>query len=90
VEAPALSEEELRAERAKYFDQAGRIASELHNRWQREPCRWNPTLPLQDLNALVWFKFVHADNPWESADELQGRSASSSAAGCSDALGHRA
>jgi selenocysteine lyase/cysteine desulfurase len=61
-----LSEDEIRAERARYFSEARRIAAELRERWKREPCRWNPAVPLAELNALCWFRFVHADDPWEA------------------------
>jgi hypothetical protein len=63
--ASELSDSEIRAERARYFAEARRVAAELHSRWQCEPCRWNPSIPLEELNALCWFRFVQADNPWE-------------------------
>jgi selenocysteine lyase/cysteine desulfurase len=85
-----LPEEELRTERAKYFTEARQTASELHSRWQREPCRWNPSLPLEDLNALVWFQFVHADQPWDLAETVQGRATGSSAGACASAPSYRA
>jgi len=65
--APAcdLSEDEIRAERSRYFSEARSIAAELKQRWKREPCRWNPAVPVSELNALCWFRFVHADDPWD-------------------------
>jgi len=70
--APELSDSEIRAERARYFAEARRIAAELHARWQREPCRWNPSIAPDEINALCWFRFVHADNPWESRAQIAG------------------
>jgi hypothetical protein len=70
--APELSDSEIRAERARYFAEARRIAAELHARWQREPCRWNPSIAPDEINALCWFRFVHADNPWESRGQTAG------------------
>jgi selenocysteine lyase/cysteine desulfurase len=61
---PPMSDSEVRAERARYFEEAHRIAAELRARWKRDPCRWNPPIALDDLNALRWFQFVHADDPW--------------------------
>jgi len=60
-----LSEDEIRAERSRYFSEARSIAAELKQRWKREPCRWNPAVPVSELNALCWFRFVHADDPWD-------------------------
>jgi selenocysteine lyase/cysteine desulfurase len=75
VAAPvALSDGEIRAERARYFAEAHRIAAELHARWQKEPCHWNPSVALEDLNSLCWFRFVHADNPWDSRARSGGTS----------------
>lgn len=62
--APELSDGEIRAERARYFAEARQIAAELRSRWECEPCRWNPSIPLEELNLLCWFRFVQADNPW--------------------------
>jgi len=66
-----LSEDEIRAERSRYFSEARSIAAELKERWKREPCRWNPAVPVSELNALCWFRFVHADDPWggQASDE---------------------
>jgi len=60
-----LSEDEIRAERTRYFGEARRIAAELKEQWKREPCRWNPAVPISELNELCWFRFVHADDPWD-------------------------
>jgi selenocysteine lyase/cysteine desulfurase len=64
-----LSDGEIRAERARYFAQARQIAAELRARWQREPCRWNPPIALDCLNELCWFRFVHADTPWDATGD---------------------
>ncbi len=70
-----LSDGEIRAERARYFAQAHQIGAELRARWQREPCRWNPPIALDSLNELCWFRFVHADNPWDASDPTRSPAA---------------
>ena len=59
-----LSDGDIRAERARYFAEARQVAAELRSRWECEPCRWNPSIPLEELNSLCWFRFVQADDPW--------------------------
>ncbi len=66
-----LSEDEIRAERNRYFTEARSIAAELKERWKREPCRWNPAVPVSELNELCWFRFVHADDPWDGQVSCQ-------------------
>ncbi|HME91063.1 MAG TPA: aminotransferase class V-fold PLP-dependent enzyme, partial [Myxococcaceae bacterium] len=41
-ERTPVTEEQLSAERSRYFAQARKTATELRARWEREPCRWNP------------------------------------------------
>lgn len=61
-EAP-LSEAQLRAERARYFAEAHASADALHERWRQSPPAWNPPTGHPDIDALVWFRYVHADVP---------------------------
>lgn len=70
--ASELSDGEIRAERARYFAEASQIAAELRSRWECEPCRWNPSIPLEELNSLCWFRFVQADNPWNGRVPVSG------------------
>lgn len=63
-EQARITEEQLRAERARYFAVARKTAADLRARWEREPCRWNPPISMSHLDSLVWFRFVHADDPW--------------------------
>src|SRR5439155_12906971 len=60
AEAP-LSEQQLRAERARYLREARALAESLEARWQREPPAWNSGSGRGDLDELVWFKYVHTD-----------------------------
>jgi selenocysteine lyase/cysteine desulfurase len=59
-EAP-LSEQQLRAERARYLREATALAESLSARWTREPPHWNPGSGRADLDELVWFRYVHAE-----------------------------
>lgn len=59
-----MSDAKLREERARYFDEAHRAAAELRARNQSRPPRWNPGTGQPEVDALVWFKYVHTDDPW--------------------------
>jgi selenocysteine lyase/cysteine desulfurase len=59
-EAP-MSEAQLRAERALYFKEAGRIADGLEERWSRERPAWDGSTGQAEVDALRWFRYVHAD-----------------------------
>ena len=61
-----LSEKQLRTERARYFAEAKTMAATLRKRWEQEPPTWNAATPMEEINPLVWFKYVHADAPWAS------------------------
>lgn len=60
-EAP-LSEERLRAERARYFDEAERLVAELEARWKGDAPEWNRPTGRSDVDGLVWFRYAHADD----------------------------
>jgi selenocysteine lyase/cysteine desulfurase len=59
--AAPLSEEEERAERARYLDEARALARELRGRWGREPPAYNRTTGSADLDDLVWFRYVETE-----------------------------
>jgi selenocysteine lyase/cysteine desulfurase len=59
-EAP-LSEQQLRAERARYFKEAAATAERLRARWAAAPPVWNPSTGDAEADELVWFRWVHAD-----------------------------
>jgi selenocysteine lyase/cysteine desulfurase len=60
-EAP-MSDAQLRAERKRYFVEAHRAAEALRKRWDVEGLRWNPSTGDAEVDALVWFRYVHADD----------------------------
>ena len=62
-EAP-MSESQLRAERARYFEDAERTTAEYRKLWERQAPAWNPPTGDPEVDALVWFKYVHTDAPW--------------------------
>jgi selenocysteine lyase/cysteine desulfurase len=59
-EAP-LSEQQLRAERARYFRDAAAVADALRGRWAESPPVWNPSTGEAEIDDLIWFKYVHAE-----------------------------
>lgn len=56
-----MSESQLRAERVKYFEEAHRVAKAYLEKWSQRPPQWNPPTGRSEIDALVWFKYVHAD-----------------------------
>ncbi|MBI5533270.1 MAG: aminotransferase class V-fold PLP-dependent enzyme [Deltaproteobacteria bacterium] len=59
-EAP-LREAQLACERARYFAEAERMASDLAARWLREEPHWNVPTGRPEIDDLVWFDYVHTD-----------------------------
>ncbi len=57
-EAP-LSERELAAERARYFDEAKRAAECVRGVGERESLPWSPGHGDPAVDELVWFEYVH-------------------------------
>jgi len=57
----AIGENELSEERQRYRERAAELASQLRERWQKAPPRWNPPSGDDELDDLVWFRYVHAD-----------------------------
>jgi hypothetical protein len=60
-----MSDKQLERERAQYFADARRIAAELKAAQAANPPKWNPPTGQRDVDALVWFKYVHCDAPWK-------------------------
>jgi selenocysteine lyase/cysteine desulfurase len=65
-----MSNAQLRAERRRYMEEAKRLAKEARERAQRQTPRWNPGTGRADVDALVWFDWVHADEPWSKVPEV--------------------
>lgn len=61
-----ITESQLKAEREQYFVEALRYAELKRARWQYTPLKWNTPTGDADVDALVWFKYVHTNAPWES------------------------
>lgn len=57
-EAP-LGEEEIAAERARYLAEARALAARLTEAQRSSPPRWNPPTGDPEIDALVWFRYVH-------------------------------
>jgi hypothetical protein len=57
-----LSVAQLRVERARYFDEARARAKAL--RAAAKPQHVNLSTGKPDVDALVWFDFLHTDDPW--------------------------
>jgi selenocysteine lyase/cysteine desulfurase len=55
-----IGDEELQAERARYFEEARRAAGRLRERWGSSPPAWNPPTGDPEVDELVWFRYVHA------------------------------
>jgi selenocysteine lyase/cysteine desulfurase len=61
--APAVSiaDDDLREERRRYLADARSTAKELRERWKTSPPQWNPVTGDAEIDALVWFRYVHSD-----------------------------
>jgi selenocysteine lyase/cysteine desulfurase len=60
-EPPPPSPAERAAERARYLDEATRIAAALEARWRRSPPDWNRPTGRPDVDALTWFRYVETE-----------------------------
>ena len=67
-EAP-MSEQQVLAERSGYFDAARELARTLEERWENERPNWNVPTGDPEVDARVWFEYVHAsDMPERTPD----------------------
>lgn len=55
-----FTEPQIQAEQAGYLTAARRMAIELRARWEQEQPVWNPPSGDDEIDALVWFQYVHA------------------------------
>lgn len=62
-----MSESQLSKERARYFDEAHRIAAVER---QRSKGEWNVPTGRAELDGLVWFKYLHTDDAWQRLPQL--------------------
>jgi selenocysteine lyase/cysteine desulfurase len=51
---------EVERERASYLEEAHRLASELAARWHRDPPVYRTSIGSDEIDPLIWFRFVHA------------------------------
>ncbi|MFN0061469.1 MAG: aminotransferase class V-fold PLP-dependent enzyme [Myxococcaceae bacterium] len=59
-EAP-LSDAQMQRERARYFQEADRVASQLRTLNQDRTLQWNAPTGDADIDRLRWFDYVHTD-----------------------------
>jgi hypothetical protein len=59
--AGALTDAEIAALRRGYLEEARRAAEVLRARWARERPEWNRGTGDAELDALVWFRYVHTE-----------------------------
>ena len=59
-----MSIAQIRAERRRYFDEARARAAELEAAEKARTPSWNPATGQPDVDALVWFDYLHTDAPW--------------------------
>lgn len=59
-----MSIAQIRLERRRYFDEAQARLNQLKEREKHSPAVWNRPTGRPDVDALVWFDVVHADEPW--------------------------
>jgi hypothetical protein len=60
-----MSASQVRHERKRYLEDARRLAKELGARNAGSAQPWNPPTGRPDVDALVWFDYVHSDDPWD-------------------------
>jgi selenocysteine lyase/cysteine desulfurase len=64
-----MSNAQIRAERARYFDEAKARVKSIKDAAARRPITWNPPTGKPEVDALVWFDWVHTDDPWSQVPE---------------------
>jgi hypothetical protein len=57
----SIADDDLREERRRYLADARSTAKELRERWKTSPPQWNPVTGDAEIDALVWFRYVHSD-----------------------------
>lgn len=64
-----MSEQQVLAERARYFVEARELARCLEARWEQERPTWKSPTGDAEVDALAWFDYVHAtDFPGEASE----------------------
>jgi len=58
----SLTDAELRTERARYFMEADELRSCLRERWIKSPPAWNPPTGDPEVDELVRFRYVQAED----------------------------
>ena len=56
-----VTDEQISAERKRYFESAHILANRLRTRWESNPPSWNTPTGHSDLDELVWFRYVDTD-----------------------------
>ncbi len=64
-----MSERQIATARAEYVAEAHALAVELRARWEKHPPVWNSPTGRPEIDAAVWFRYVHTDGPIEPAAE---------------------
>src|SRR5262249_23532225 len=52
---------EVERDRSSYLEEAHRLASELEARWRRDPPVYRTSIGSEEIDPLIWFRFVHAE-----------------------------
>ena len=69
-----MSDAQVRQERERYFKDAKKLARELEEKTRRSPPVWNTATGRADVDELVWFDYIHVDDPWQQVpDEARER-----------------
>lgn len=56
-----MSDSQLEVERARYFDEANAACAAVNRAGWAKTAKWNSGTGDADIDALVWFDYVHAD-----------------------------
>lgn len=56
-----LFESDIRAQRARYFEEARALVREARHAQREQPVAWNPPTGDPEVDALVWFRYVLAE-----------------------------
>ncbi len=61
IEEAVMTEAEIIAERASYFEAAEAHRAEIVEGAAKTPSRWNPGTGRPEIDALVWFDYLHTE-----------------------------